>query len=548
MVKTSNYLQIFNNLPDNVLLIDPKNDAILDCNNTFLKKAGLSKRNVIGRKCYEVIHKKFSPCGGPLEKCPLKETLRKRKTVTAEHIHYDKHNNPYSVEVITSFIKPPSFRKKIILHICRTGFLMKKLNKLVDKKSKEYLAQIKYMAVKDPLTGTFNYRYIMERLPTEVYRAKRYNEQFSLALLDIDYFKSVNETYGYHIGDLLLAKISDFIKKHLRQGDILARYGQDEFMILMIQTDKLGAQYLANRILTKLTEHVFKINGMKIKVKVSIGIATLMQDASCDDHEKLLNALDLALQRAKDAGGNVIKSYSDLYTSEKWPQRKISTFEEVSMLKRKVKKLSERVDLVVLESIYAFSKSLEARDFYTAEHAEEMVTLVLDIGKIIGLSQGMLENLERGAMLHDIGKIGISDSILRKKAKLTAEEYMIIKSHPKIGAEIIRSVHFLRDVVPVVLYHHERWDGKGYPSGLKEREIPLLARIVSIADAYQALISDRPYRKAFSKKEALEILKKEAGTHFDKDLVNVLINSESRQKRLPHAAKRVVRKSKKSNK
>jgi len=160
----------------------------------------------------------------------------------------------------------------------------------------------------------------------------------------------------------------------------------------------------------------------------------------------------------------------------------------------------------------------------------------------------MLENLERGAMLHDIGKIGISDSILRKKAKLTAEEYRIIKTHPKIGAEIIRAVHFLRDVVPVVLYHHERWDGKGYPSGLKEREIPLLARIVSIADAYQALISDRPYRKAFSKKEALEILKNEAGTHFDKDLVDVLINSESRQKRLPHAEKRVVRKSKKSNK
>ena len=125
-----------------------------------------------------------------------------------------------------------------------------------------------------------------------------------------------------------------------------------------------------------------------------------------------------------------------------------------------------------------------------------------------------------------MGKIGISDAILLKKGKLTPEEYETIKMHPKVGAEIIRSIHFLKDVVPIVLHHHEKWDGTGYPSGLKGKEIPLLARIVGIADAYQALASDRPYRKAYSKKEALNILKKEAGTHFDKDLVNILIKLE----------------------
>lgn len=398
---------------------------------------------------------------------------------------------------------------------------------MVNEKSKRYVAQLKRLAIKDPLTGIYNYRYLMERLPQEVYRAKRYNYPFSLAFLDIDYFKSINDVYGHSIGDRVLAAFAHFIRSSLRQSDVLARYAGEEFVILMTHTDKLGAQYLASRLITKLSSHVFKLKKMEIKLKIGIGIAALSSDESCDTSDKLLSAADKALQRAKDSGSNVAVVYSDLYRDKKEAAHKISPYEEVKVLKRKIRRLSERVDRVVLESMFAFSKSMEARDYYTAEHAEEMVGLVLKIGKEIGLNQEMLNNLERGATLHDIGKIGITDSILRKKSKLTPKEYEIIKMHPKIGAEIIRAIHFLKDVVPVVLHHHERWDGKGYPSGLKEKEIPLLARIVGIADAYQALISDRPYRKAYPKKEALEILKKEAGVKFDQDLVDILIRLES---------------------
>ncbi len=526
-INNINYLDIFNHLPDRALIIDPKDYTIVDVNKTYLKKEGLSKKEVIGRKCYEVTHKRFSPCKGTFEKCPLKETLKTHKTRTAEHIHYDKNNNPYYVDVITSFIKGPS-GKNLILHICRAGPLLKKLHKIVSAKSKRYIMQLKNLTIKDPLTGVYNYRYLMERLPIEVYRSKRYNYPFSLALLDIDYFKSINDVYGHHTGDRLLEEFANFIRNSLRQSDLLARYGGGEFAILMTHTDKLGAQYVANRLITQLGSHIFKIERTEIKLKIGMGIATLSSDEYCDTYDKLLSAADKALQRAKDSGSNMAVTYSDLYKDKKEAAGKISPYEEVNVLKRKIGRLSERVDRVVLESMYAFSKSMEARDYYTAEHAEEMVGLVLKIGKEIGLSQELLNNLERGATLHDIGKIGISDAILRKEAKLTPEEYEMIKMHPKIGAEIIRAIHFLKDVVPVVLHHHERWDGKGYPSGLKAREIPLLARIVGIADAYQALISDRPYRKAYSKKEALEILKKEAGTHFDKDLVEILIKLESK--------------------
>ncbi len=522
-----NYLDIFNSLPDRAIIIDPKDYTVVDANRAYLKKERLNKKDVIGRKCHELIHKRFSPCKGTLGQCPLRETLKTHKSSTAEHVHYDKNNNPYYVDVVTSFIKSPS-GKNLVLHICRSGPLIKSFQKIIEQKSKRYIAQLKHLAIKDQLTGVYNYRYLMERLPQEVYRAKRYNYPFSLALLDIDYFKSINDVYGHSIGDRLLAAFANFIKTALRQSDVLARYGGEEFVILMTHTDKLGAQYLANRLITKLSSHIFKIEKGEIRLKIGMGIVTLSSDEYCDTYDKLLHAADKALQRAKDSGSNVVAVYSDLYRDKKEVSHKINPYEEVDILKRKIRRLSERVDRVVLESMYAFSKSMEARDYYTAEHAEEMVSIVLKIGKEIGLNQEMLSNLERGAMLHDLGKIGISDAILRKKSKLTFEEYEMIKMHPKIGAEIIRAIHFLKDVVPIVLHHHERWDGKGYPSGLKEKEIPLLARIVGIADAYQALISNRPYRKAYSKKEALEILKKEAGLFFDKDLVDILIRLENK--------------------
>ncbi|MFH1889070.1 MAG: diguanylate cyclase [Candidatus Omnitrophota bacterium] len=523
-------LDVFNSIPDRAFIIDPKDYTIIDVNKTYLKKEGVAKKDVIGRKCYEMDHKKFSPCKGTFEECPLRKTLKRLSPATCEHIHYDNNNNPYYVDIITSVIKDPSAKRNLILHLCRSSQLLKNINKSVSEESKRYITQLKDLVIKDPLTGVYNYRYIMERLPEEVYRSKRYNDPFSLALLDIEYFKSINDAYGHHIGDKALAEFAGFIKNSLRKSDVLARYGGEEFIILMTHTDKIGAQYLANRLIAKLKKYTFNIEKAKIKLKINMGIATLSSDEYCDTHDKLLSAADRATQRAKEFGSSTAVAYSDLYKNRKGPARKASPNEEVSVLKQKISKLSARVDRVVLESMYAFSKSMEARDYYTAEHADDMVGIVLMIGKDIGLNQDMLSNLERGAALHDIGKIGIDDAILRKKGKLTSEEYETIKMHPRIGAEIIRAMHFLKDVVPIVLYHHERWDGSGYPSGLKEKEIPLLARIVGLADAYQALTSERPYRKAYSKKEALKILKEETGTHFDKDLVDVLIKLERNRK------------------
>jgi HD-GYP domain len=180
----------------------------------------------------------------------------------------------------------------------------------------------------------------------------------------------------------------------------------------------------------------------------------------------------------------------------------------VTFLKEKIARLTRRGKQSLVESIFAFAKTIEMRDQYTGRHAERTVDYSTELAKALKLSREETERVKQAAVLHDLGKIGISDKILHKKSKLTKKEYDEIKRHPQIAADIIRPIQFMHDIIPLILYHHERWDGHGYPAGLKNEEIPIGARIISMADVYQALTSDRPYRKAFSKKQAMKIIKK----------------------------------------
>jgi putative nucleotidyltransferase with HDIG domain len=183
-----------------------------------------------------------------------------------------------------------------------------------------------------------------------------------------------------------------------------------------------------------------------------------------------------------------------------------------------------------IEAVYALAHTVGAKNAYTEQHSEEMVKLSTELSRKLNLSDQEIEDIKHGAMLHDIGKLGISEKILLKRGKLTNKEFGIIKKHPQIGADIIRPVHFLKDVVPIILHHHERYDGYGYGAKLKGEEIPIGARIVAVVDVYQALVSNRPYRKAYSKREALKIIKDESGTHFDPKIVTAFMEIVTKRK------------------
>ena len=390
--------------------------------------------------------------------------------------------------------------------------------------NKDLLNKLKELNMKDPLTNLYNYRYLKERLSSEFKRAQRYGLSLSVIMIDIDYFKSVNDIYGHQFGDLILREFGQCLKDSSRDNDIVIRYGGEEFLILLPDTIKARVISFAERLLDRLGAHVFDPEGKKIKLKTSIGLVSFPED-SMDTGMTLVDSADKALQAAKEMGGNRLADFAEIEIFKEQVSNQSGKLEKenVEQLKKKLLMMKNRVNQTLLEAIYAFAKAIESQDYYTNEHAESMGSIVVAIGKKLKLSDKEIENLKHTAILHDLGKIGIPDKILHKKEKLTERDFDKIKTHPQISVEILRCVHFLKGIAFMVLHHHERFNGFGYPNGLKGENIPLGARIIAVADVYQALISDRPYRKAYSKKEALKIVKEGIGTQFDPEIVKVFL-------------------------
>jgi len=389
--------------------------------------------------------------------------------------------------------------------------------------------KIKQLVVIDSHTGCYNHRYFEDIIESEFSRASRSRQPLSVIMLDVDYFKSINDVYGHQFGDMVLTQLVGQIKKIVRPYDIIIRYGGEEFIILSPGISKGKTLQLAQRVLDSVNLHNFGTKKQIVKLKLSMAAVSYPEDGivKVDD---FIDVADKVLNKVKEYGGNRVCDCSVVQKARPRPLGIKSEIESVKRLKTKIDRLTKRANESLTESIFAFAKTIELKDHYTGSHVERTVTYAVKIAEATGLSDDEVDCVRKAAILHDLGKIGISEKILNKTSKLTKKEFDIIKSHPQIGADIIRPIHSLHDVIPFMLYHHEWWNGKGYPRGLKGEEIPLGARIVSIADAYQALTSNRPYRKAFAKKKALEIIKKEAGIKFDPKVIDVFIKIVERKK------------------
>ncbi|MFA6321344.1 MAG: diguanylate cyclase [Candidatus Omnitrophota bacterium] len=389
-------------------------------------------------------------------------------------------------------------------------------------------ARLKKLALKDTLTGLYNHQYLNEAIDAEFYRARRYGHPISVIMLDIDYFKSINDVYGHDFGDLVLKQFALYLKKMVRKYDTVIRFGGEEFIIISPAVDMMKAQIMAQRILDAVGLYNFGNKEHVIKLKLSMAVSSY-PDNNVSHGMDLVNNSDKILSKVKEAGGNrVFSSYS--VSAKKNMVLPDLEPTDVRFLKEKIDKLNRSGKQSLVEFIFAFAKTIELKDHYTGEHVENTVKYSTDLARRLHLAAEDIENIREASVLHDLGKIGISDKILLKKSKLTKKEFDVIKHHPQIAADIIRPIQFMHDIIPLILYHHERWDGKGYPAGLKGEEIPVGARIISIADVYQALTSNRPYRKAFPKKEAISIIRKGAGTQFDPNIVDIFIHMITKEK------------------
>lgn len=380
--------------------------------------------------------------------------------------------------------------------------------------------RLQELALIDSHTGIYNHLYLVKAIDLEFNRAKRFNTALSVLMMDIDYFKSINDVYGHLFGDLILKQLANLLSNVVRQYDVVARFGGEEFIVLLPQTDKQNALILAERILDKVRLYTFGDNKQDVKVKISMGLANYPQDSVINAMD-LIEHSDIALTRAKEAGGNRICILDESHKNLE--EDNLDRFTTVELLKEKINKLTKRTNQSVIESVFAFAKAISLKDHYTGEHVEKTVKYAEAIGRELGLSKDDLERINQASMLHDLGKIGIPEQILHKNSALSEEEYNQIKRHPQIGIEILSNIQYFHGVIPFILYHHERWDGKGYPTGLKGEEIPMGARVVAIADVFEALTSDRPYRKAYSSQKAVELICQDSGTKFDPHAVNAFV-------------------------
>ena len=385
----------------------------------------------------------------------------------------------------------------------------------------------------DGLTQLYNHRGFQEYLTKEIQSAEKNKSNMSIVMLDINNLAKINKELGHKKGDEVIKLVADKVKNNLRKNDIAGRYGGDEIAIILPNTDDKNAKYIAEYLTYSLSCCFVDDVG---PVKVAVGIATYPE--SSIEKEKLLILAEQAMYISQTKGykdgmsaiisSNVIdfwddkalKSYAEII-SKRYNQIGIS-FENELLHKFSSEQINSQNHLAEIAT--SLAGAIDAKDPYTKGHSTSVSRYSEALARAINLPENEVQRISLGALLHDVGKIGIPENVLKKPDKLSDDEWNIMKQHPVIGAErVLQPNEALRDLIPIVKYHHEHIDGSGYPEHLKGDEIPLSAKIVAVADAFHALVSDRPYRKGLGLDVACDILTKGAGKQWDEELVRKFI-------------------------
>jgi diguanylate cyclase (GGDEF)-like protein len=359
--------------------------------------------------------------------------------------------------------------------------------------------EIKALGEIDSLSGLHNRRRAMEQLEIEVARARRYEGTFSILLADIDNFKLFNETYGNPSGDEIIKRVSGILHHRNRSSDFVGRFGGDEFIMILPATYRAGAATVADHMRLALGSQPFIApNGQAIPLRMSFGAASFPEDGH-------------------DASSLIAIADANLYESKRWGGDTVTVRREPIG--------GEHIDVSGFSTLDALVSAVDNKDHYTRRHSAHVAEHSLAIVRALGFSKERQDILRVAALLHDVGKIGLPDRILRKPGALTPEEEEAVHQHSLLGSLMV-SQHLpdMNEVREAVVAHHERWNGTGYPAELKGRDIPLLGRILAVADAYSAMITDRPYRAGLSLEVAKNELIKGSGTQFDPEVVGVFIN------------------------
>lgn len=367
-------------------------------------------------------------------------------------------------------------------------------------------------ATVDRLTGVSNRQALLGTLFTEVERATRYNRPFSVAFVDIDHFKAVNDTYGHGVGDVVLRGVAQAIRSNLRATDTIGRYGGEEFMLLLTETSPDEATVLSEKLRQLVARQRFPTEeGADISVTISIGIAG--GQGSHLRVDALVRDADAAMYSAKSLGRNQTYVFTEPDEDARIPRAPISPNGRARAVE--IGRAARAAAIDVLAGV------VSPMPHHRGRPSAIISSIVTAMATQLDLPEQEIDRIRIAGLLHDVGKVAVPEEVLEKAAPLTSAEWRTVVQHPRIGQVILEQAAALRDAAPIVLHHHERYSGHGYPFGLRGNDIPLGARIVAIADAYDAMTQDRPYKRAMSHDQAVAELRRHAGTQFDPMLVTL---------------------------
>lgn len=420
--------------------------------------------------------------------------------------------------------------------------------------------RMKAQAQIDNLTGLLSYTYFQGVLERELSKADKQNSSVTVMILDINNIQEINQSQGHKAGDEAICHVASTVRRLIRGLDTVARYGGDEVVVILPETDRKAADEIACRFL----------DGLKVGLpdhlktfSVSIGHGTYPDDTKT--REKLLKLSEQALHLAKFKGSKTgestciacgeIDQLNDKTVIEVFASQVAKKYDNIHVpsmyqelvnhIEKKNTSGTHKTDDLMLETITSLAGALEAKDRYTRGHSQAVANYAVALAHALEMTPTEVEEIRAAAFLHDIGKIGIPEDILCKSGPLNEKEWEIMKQHPVIGAQqILYPVASLRPIIPTVECHHENWDGTGHPYGYKGEAIPLGARIVSIVDAFHALTSERSYRKALPVIEARKILDAGSGTKWDPHLLEaffkILTIATPKAKEEPVAEKPII--------
>jgi len=376
----------------------------------------------------------------------------------------------------------------------------------------ERLTEAWTLATIDLLTGVLNRQALLARLEAEIDRAARYGHQLSLLIVDIDHFKRLNDSYGHAAGDIVLHEVAETLRTSVRAVDVVGRYGGEEFMVILPETDVDAAASLAEKLRRAVARRTVVLDdGVAAAVTLSAGVAGGFGGHL--DLAALVRDADNAMYSAKALGRDQVYVFHEI--------------EDDGLVRRAAIAPRAREQAVEVgraafgAATASLTAALESRAGWAGRPSSMIASAAMELARSLGLPDGEIERIRVASLLHDLGKLAIPDEILTKPSELDEPEWRVVAEHPKIGQVVLEQAGALRDAATIVLHHHEWYDGRGYPHGLSGQDIPVGARIVSIADAYEAMVAGRPYRDPVTHEQALAELHRHAGIQFDPELVEL---------------------------